>query len=349
MLQLLVEGPHKITREYLEAGQSPQGTTDISIEKTPEVFERLRCSYDCSNPQSYILSPSALNAYLDCRLKFYYRYVARLKAPDEVSAEIDSALFGTIFHLSAQLAYTDLTANRKIIQKEELERLLRNEVKLQNYVDLAFKQELFKVPADEKPEYNGVQLINSKVIVSYLKQLLRNDLQYAPFEMVAMEKPVAEKITIQTGQGPITLRLGGTIDRMDAKDTTLRIVDYKTGGSPKTPANIEQLFTPSETRPNYIFQTFLYAAIMSRQQSLKVAPSLLYIHRAASESYSPVIEMGEPRQPKIPVNNFAFFEDEFRERLQRLLKEIFDENEPFTQTEDIKKCAYCDFKAICKR
>lgn len=88
MLQLLVEGPHKITREYLEAGQSPQGTTDISIEKTPEVFERLRCSYDCSNPQSYILSPSALNAYLDCRLKFYYRYVARLKAPDEVSAEI---------------------------------------------------------------------------------------------------------------------------------------------------------------------------------------------------------------------------------------------------------------------
>ena len=70
-----------------------------------------------------------------------------------------------------------------------------------------------------------------------------------------MEKPVAEKITIQTGQGPITLRLGGTIDRMDAKDTTLRIVDYKTGGSPKTPANIEQLFTPSETRPNYIFQT----------------------------------------------------------------------------------------------
>ena len=349
MLQFLVESPHDISREYLEAGQSPQGTTDISIEKTPEVFERLRCSYDCSNPQSYILSPSALNAYLDCRLKFYYRYVARLKAPDEVSAEIDSALFGTIFHLSAQLAYTDLTANRKIIQKEDLERLLRNEVKLQNYVDLAFKQELFKVPADEKPEYNGVQLINSKVIVSYLKQLLRNDLQYAPFEMVAMEKPVAEKITIQTGQGPITLRLGGTIDRMDAKDTTLRIVDYKTGGSPKTPANIEQLFTPSETRPNYIFQTFLYAAIMSRQQSLKVAPSLLYIHRAASESYSPVIEMGEPRQPKIPVNNFAFFEDEFRERLQRLLKEIFDENEPFTQTEDTKKCAYCDFKAICKR
>ena len=246
MLQLLVEGPHEITREYLEAGQSPQNTLEIQIEKTPEILRRLYRAYDTAQPESVILSPSALNTYLDCRLRFYYRYVAGLKTPDEVSAEIDSALFGTIFHLSAQLAYTDLTANGKMIQREDLERLLRDEIKLQGYVDQAFKQELFKVAPEEKPEYNGVQLINSKVIVSYLKQLLRNDLQYTPFEMVAMEKKVSEKITIQTALGPLTLRLGGTIDRMDAKEGTLRIVDYKTGGSPKIPANIEQLFTPSE-------------------------------------------------------------------------------------------------------
>ena len=349
MLQLLVEGPHEITREYLEAGQSPQNSQEIKIPKTKETLERLYRIYDAGNPKSAVLSPSALNAYLDCRLKFYYRYVAGLKAPDEVSAEIDSALFGTIFHRSAELVYTDLTANGRQIRKEELERLLHNEVKLQNYVDSAFKEKFFKVGPEEKPEYNGIQLINSKVITSYLKQLLRNDLQYAPFEMVAMEKSVSETITIQTGQKPFTLRLGGTIDRMDAKEDTLRIVDYKTGGSPKTPANIEQLFTPAEARPNYIFQTFLYAAIMCRKQPLKVAPALLYIHRASSESYSPVIEMGEPRQPKIPVNNFAFFEDEFRGRLQALLEEIFNEKEPFTQTEDTKKCSYCDFKAICKR
>nr|WP_303013592.1 PD-(D/E)XK nuclease family protein [uncultured Bacteroides sp.] len=349
MLQLLVEGPHEITREYLEAGQSPQNSQEIKIPKTKETLERLYRIYDAGNPESAVLSPSALNAYLDCRLKFYYRYVAGLKAPDEVSAEIDSALFGTIFHRSAELVYTDLTANGQQIRKEELERLLHNEVKLQNYVDSAFKEKFFKVGPEEKPEYNGIQLINSKVITSYLKQLLRNDLQYAPFEMVAMEKPVSETITIQTGQKPFTLRLGGTIDRMDAKEDTLRIVDYKTGGSPKTPANIEQLFTPAEARPNYIFQTFLYAAIMCRQQPLKVAPALLYIHRASSESYSPVIEMGEPRQPKISVNNFAFFEDEFRGRLQALLEEIFNEKESFTQTKDTKKCSYCDFKAICKR
>lgn len=349
MLQLLVESPHEITREYLEAGQSPQGAPKIEIPKTQEMLERLYRAYNAANPQSIILSPSALNTYLDCCMKFYFRYIAGLKTPEEVSAEIDSALFGTIFHRAAQLAYTDLTANGKMIHKEDLERLLRNDVKLESYVDLAFKENFFKVGAEEKAEYNGIQLINSKVIVSYLRQLLRNDLQYAPFEMIAMEKSVSETVTIKTGTRTFTLRLGGTIDRMDVKEGTLRIVDYKTGGSPKTPTNIEQLFTPAESRPSYIFQTFLYAAIVSRQQPLKVAPALLYIHRASSETYSPVIEMGEPRKPKIPVNNFAFFEDEFRERLQRLLEEIFNENTPLKQTEDIKKCGYCDFKVLCKR
>ena len=350
MLQFLIEWPHEISREYLEAGQSPQNSKEIRITKTPEIIDRLYRTYDFSrNSDALILSPSALNTYLDCRLKFYFRYVARLKAPDEVSAEIDSALFGTIFHRSAQLVYLDLTANKRDVHKEDLERLLRDNIRLQNYVDIAFKEIFFHVPIDEKPEYNGIQLINSKVITSYLRQLLRNDLQYAPFRMMGMEQEVVEDIRIEGPVGKLSLRIGGTIDRMDSKESTLRIVDYKTGGSPKVPANIEQLFTPAEGRPNYIFQTFLYAAIMARQQALKVAPSLLYIHRAASESYSPVIEIGEARKPKLPVDDFSVYEDEFRERLLKLLEEIYDDKEEFTQTEDTKKCEYCDFKAMCKR
>ena len=349
MLQFLVESPHSISREYLEAGQSPQSGREIRVEKTPEIITRMYERYDVNRHPKSLFSPSALNTYLDCRLKFYYRYVAGLKAPDEVSAEIDSALFGTIFHRAAELVYKDLTANGKEIRKDDLEQVLRNDIKLQNYVDTAFKEEFFHVALTEKPEFNGTQLINAKVITSYLRQLLRNDLQYAPFFMEGMEKKVTEIIEIETPQGKLALNIGGTIDRIDSKDDTLRIVDYKTGGSPKTPENIKQLFTPADGRPNYIFQTFLYASIMCRKQSLKVAPSLLYIHRAASETYSPVIEMGEARQPKMPINNFAFYEDEFRERLQTLLQEIYNPEEAFTQTEDTKKCEFCDFRELCRR
>lgn len=35
MLQFLIEWPHPITRQFLEAGQSPQGTSSITVEKDP--------------------------------------------------------------------------------------------------------------------------------------------------------------------------------------------------------------------------------------------------------------------------------------------------------------------------
>ena len=350
MLQFLIEWPHPITRQFLEAGQSPQGTSPITVEKTPDVMRRMQSLFDVrANPKAKF-SPSALNYYLDCPLKFYYRYVAGLSAPDEVSAEIDSATFGSIFHYAAEHIYKDLTTHGKVINKEALETLLRNEVKLQDYVDTAFKKLFFNVPQNEKPEYNGIQLINSAVIARYLKQLLQNDLRYAPFTFIASEMEVDEPIDIQTPKGVIKSRIGGIIDRMDSKDGTLRIVDYKTGGDADTPPHVESLFIPDKKRSNYVFQTFLYAAIMCRKQpTMKIAPALLYIHRAATETYSPVIQMGEPRKPKEAVEDFSKYEKEYRERLQGLLEEIFNPEKSFTQTEIIEKCTYCDFKALCKR
>lgn len=350
MLQFLIEWPHPITRQFLEAGQSPQGTSPITVEKTPDVMRRMQSLFDVrANPKAKF-SPSALNYYLDCPLKFYYRYVAGLSAPDEVSAEIDSATFGSIFHYAAEHIYKDLTTHGKVINKEALETLLRNEVKLQDYVDTAFKKLFFNVPQNEKPEYNGIQLINSAVIARYLKQLLQNDLRYAPFTFIASEMEVDEPIDIQTPKGVIKSRIGGIIDRMDSKDGTLRIVDYKTGGDTDTPPHVESLFIPDKKRSNYVFQTFLYAAIMCRKQpTMKIAPALLYIHRAATETYSPVIQMGEPRKPKEAVEDFSKYEKEYRERLQGLLEEIFNPEKSFTQTEIIEKCTYCDFKALCKR
>ena len=350
MLQFLIEWPHPITRQFLEAGQSPQGTSPITVEKTPDVMRRMQSLFDVrANPKAKF-SPSALNYYLDCPLKFYYRYVAGLSAPDEVSAEIDSATFGSIFHYAAEHIYKDLTTHGKVINKEALETLLRNEVKLQDYVDTAFKKLFFNVPQNEKPEYNGVQLINSAVIARYLKQLLQNDLRYAPFTFIASEMEVDEPIDIQTPKGVIKSRIGGIIDRMDSKDGTLRIVDYKTGGDADTPPHVESLFIPDKKRSNYVFQTFLYAAIMCRKQpTMKIAPALLYIHRAATETYSPVIQMGESRKPKEAVEDFSKYEKEYRERLQGLLEEIFNPEKSFTQTEIIEKCTYCDFKALCKR
>lgn len=354
MLQFLIEWGYPVLRKQLEAAQSPQDSTPIIIEKTPDVMERMKSVFDIRNNPKALISPSALNCYLDCPLKFYYKYVALLSAPDEVTADIDSAKFGSIFHYAAEHIYKDLTAHGKLISKENLETLLKDEVRLQTYVDNGFKELFFNLPQNEQPEYNGIQLINSAVIVKYIQQLLRNDLRYAPFTFVGSEQRIFENIEICTPTGDIQSRIGGIIDRIDSKGESLRIVDYKTGGDADTPANVQSLFIPDKKRSNYIFQTFLYASIVCKKlreknDSRLVAPALLYIHRAASENYSPVIQMGEPRKPKEPVDNFAQYEGDFRENLKTLLEDIFNPDISFTQTEIEDKCAYCDFKALCKK
>lgn len=354
MLQFLIEWGYPVLRKQLEAAQSPQSSAPIIIEKTPDVMERMKSVFDIRNNPKALISPSALNCYLDCPLKFYYKYVALLSAPDEVTADIDSAKFGSIFHYAAEHIYKDLTAHGKLISRENLETLLKDEVRLQTYVDNGFKELFFNLPQNEQPEYNGIQLINSAVIVKYIQQLLRNDLRYAPFTFVGSEQRIFENIEICTSTGDIQSRIGGIIDRIDSKGESLRIVDYKTGGDADTPANVQSLFIPDKKRSNYVFQTFLYASIVCKKlreknDSRLVSPALLYIHRAASENYSPVIQMGEPRKPKEPVDNFAQYEGDFRENLKTLLEDIFNPDISFTQTEIEDKCAYCDFRALCKK
>ena len=180
--------------------------------------------------------------------------------------------------------------------------MLKDEVRLQEYVDNGFKKLFFNIPKEERAEYNGIQLINSAVITRYLKQLLEN------------------------------------------------------GGGADTPANVESLFLPDKKRSAYVFQTFLYASIVCRKlrekgSDLRVAPSLLYIHRAASQDYSPVIRMGEPRKrkKKEAVEDFSQYENLFRENLNQLLEVIFNPEIAFNQTDNEDKCSFCDFRGLCKR
>lgn len=350
MLQWLVEGGQNIVKQYLDAGQTPRLSAPIAIQKTEEMMQSLRSMFDATQPDARLLSPSALNTYLDCPLRFYYRYPARLKETQEVNEEIDAALFGSIFHLAAQRIYQELTSRGPMVSTSDIDTLLKDNNRLQSFVDDAFKELFFQVDKNTKPEYNGTQLINSRVIASYLKQLLVHDRAYAPFEMLAMELDVSEEVIIGGEEiAPIKLRLGGTIDRIDRKGNRLRIVDYKTGGSPHSPNQVEDLFIPAEKRPNYVFQTFLYAAIIKgKNRPEEICPSIFYIHKAASQSYSPEILMGEPRKRE-PVTDFTPYESEFRERLYDLLEEIFDPRTPFGQTPFTGQCAYCEFQAICRR
>ena len=53
------------------------------------------------------------------------------------------------------------------------------------------------------------------------------------------------------------------------------------------------------------------------------------------------------RSEKNPISNELI--NLFEIELRGLINEILDEAIPFKQTEDLKRCTYCQFKRICDR
>ena len=342
ILQLMTELPYNV-------GANPCGSPalftfncslltskDSSVAKTEEMLCRLRTRYDITLNSKASLSPKALNTYLTCRMKFFFNYVAGLKPFEKRDNTIDAARFGTIFHKAAELAYRDLRQSGNLITKEALTGMIKDNAKMQDYTDQAFREQYDTM--------NGSHLIAEKVIVSYLKRLLIIDAEYAPFTFLSSEHWASREFSCPE----IKTRVGGIIDRIDGKDNTVRIVDYKTGGKPSTVPNIESLFTRNGEHDGYAFQTFLYSSILcDKYPDKKIAPAILYIHKAAADDYSPAIIMGQQRD-KQPVTDFHLLNDEFRHHLTELISEIISPNTSFDRTDNEDSCRYCDFRYLCK-
>ncbi len=356
MLQLLVDSQHKIEHYQLEARQTPQEERYIEVEKTPEVMSALRNRFDTNVDENNVLAPSALNAYIDCSLKFYYKYVAGLSTQDEVDEEVDSAIFGTIFHKAAEDIYNDLTASgdRQITEEKLRPFLTDNDEKIKSYVDNAFKQEFFKVPIEDSVSYNGQQLINKAVIEKFIHMLLEIDLKQTPFKYVAAEERVYETFEIiANGEPSFKVNIGGVVDRQDStQDDELRIVDYKTGNKPKSFKGITDLFEQQKDRAKYVFQIFLYSYILIKKNpGKKILPRVLYIHHASAPDYNPYIQHNISKNKNINVPEFSGeYASDFGSELTKLLnEEIFNRAVPFTQTKFEEICKYCDFKALCHK
>ncbi|MCF0160830.1 MAG: PD-(D/E)XK nuclease family protein, partial [Bacteroidaceae bacterium] len=143
MQQYLVEHPHNHTVRQiaLNASMTTDAKHTIVVEKTPEMVDLM-----LRDNSRHALSPSALNRYIDCPLRYYFQYVARMKVEEEVTDAIDSALFGTLFHRCSELVYKDMMRlDNSTIRTAHIEDALKNDAKLMAIVKFALKENLFLV------------------------------------------------------------------------------------------------------------------------------------------------------------------------------------------------------------
>ena len=342
MLQLMVDNKIPITFLTLKAGQTPQLHAPTTIQKTPDVIAQMQKHF--ANKEGGI-SPTAVNTYLRCQLRFFYRYVCEIAEPDSTEDDmIDNRLFGNIFHKAAQVIYTPFISNT--ITSMMLDELLKEEVTIERAVDEAIKQEFFKItdPSRPLPPLDGLQLINREVIIKYIRLLLEVDRRFTPFRIIDLEKWVYTEIG--------GMKVGGIIDRLDSiinpetGENQIRVIDYKTGSRHIKPLpDVASIFTSEAIKDHsdYFLQTFLYAHIVRSKSSESVSPCLLFIQHAGGKDYDPTLGIG-----KEPVTDIATYSDEFISLFQNLLAEIFNDQLPFTPTDDRKRCETCPFASLCR-
>jgi len=248
----------------------------------------------------------------------------------------------------------------RAITKENINQRLKDRSDIERAVDEAIREVVFNFPngTAERPQYNGLQIINREVIIRYIVRLLEIDKALAPFTLLMLEGKVLTELRFYVNGEEKTVQIGGRIDRMDKVVDTethsehIRIVDYKTGGAvfKSRIRSVEDIFLSppdSQKHADYYLQTMLYSMIISQNakynpQNLPVSPALLFIQHTKEDGYDPVITIGKEK-----VIDIKDYSGDFKKRLSRVIGYIFDPAEPFRPTKDRSICDHCPYASIC--
>ena len=354
LLQLLINPRLNIQRRTLQSSIKPLQSQPVIIQKTEEIIQKIKEIYDFNtNSDAKPLTPSHLNTFIDCSLRFYLQKIQGYESPEELTDELDSSVFGTIFHHAAESLYHEIgrTGGKKLftpfaVEKSHLDTYLQPnaDYMIRRFVSKAFEKVYFRGRAVDETQYNGEQLINFNVICKMLKRLIEFDSRRTPFTVIGLEWKDYYFFNLE--DYPVKLKIGGIIDRLEVKDDKQWILDYKTGGSAKPFKTLEDLVTEKDRRASHIFQTFVYASVLSYldESNLPIVPALLYIQDIGKENYSPVIEY-----EKEPITDFRNLNPVFETLYLQKISSLFNPDVPFQQTAYESNCSYCEFKELCNR
>ena len=337
-----------------DSNQSPrQVNLDFSFasDPVPEIrvhsSEKMVDEFLAGITELHPLSPSAINVYLMCSLRFYFRYFMKLPEPDEVKDEIDNQLFGNIFHETIETLYKPFVG--KVMNKMDFETIQKDNIQIENEIRKAIAKHYFmeKDPGKKPVKLEGKMLLIFENTKTFLQQLLKIDSEFAPFTLESLEESYKTEFSVELNGSCQKIWLGGKIDRVDRINGKLRILDYKTGHVDTLQIkNLEELFErDSKNHKKEILQALIYTYILSKNKTAEkeIQPVIYSLRNFFDENFSPEISWEKQNF------NFSEIADDFLRYLKELIQEILSPQIVFTQTQQSKKCQYCPYSKICQR
>jgi hypothetical protein len=341
--QLIYESGKQIQRKVLHNPIQPEPILPISIVKDEGVLEAL-VKLSEGNPKFKGISPSALNTYIECRLRFYLRYVAKIREADEVEEDLDARVLGNFLHQVMELFYKR-TAEKKRTKVIEASDLEGTEETIATLIDEVFIK-AYGLEPGKKVVYEGQRLVVYEIVKRFAQRIIEIDRAYAPFVMEALEQEGLSYV-VKLDNVPGFVILGGKIDRVDRKENVVRVIDYKTGRDKLDFDNIPSLFSREERRNKAAFQTMLYALLYkanNKSNGFKIVPGLINRMNLFDRNFQFGLKVD-----KKYIDDVDQLIPEFEKHLKLLLEELFDPGVPFDQTTDPETCKFCPYQNICYR
>lgn len=338
-----------IEKSILHNPLHPRPAGPIVVNKDERVFNQLARFCKGSGEVRY-LSPSTLNDYIDCRLKFYLRHVERIREAKEVEEELDARILGNFLHKVMELFY------RQLIQAKGSRTVTSDdfsgyEKKVSSLIDQVFIS-AYRLNPDNPVDYEGQRLIVKEVVNRFVDEIIQKDREYAPFEMKALESgDLVYTINVDAHGNP-AVTLGGSVDRADLKNGLIRVVDYKTGKDKLEFESIAALFRRDGKRNKAAFQTMTYALLYYKSHlvtaqgndHVKLLPGLFNRVNLFDEDFRFGLRIGRDY-----VDDAISLLPEFEQHIKLLLEELYDPAIPFDQTDNPEVCRICAYRNICYR
>ena len=316
------------------------------IDRTEEHTSQLNSQY-LDNSKKNVLSPSAINTWLNCRMKFYYRYVNRLQERDEIVKDIDPAMLGNILHEMMRSLYQDYTG--KVLTGVMLDSFIKNKQLLERVTNVAINE---KINNGKGGIISGNELIVREVLMAFLNRILIADKNIAPFTILELENSFSLSLTVNINGSQTEVLTGGKIDRVDRVNGVTRIVDYKTGTVSETINSISELFIDDRKKDSDAWlQTLLYCeAYLSKNSGIVLQPSVYKVKKLGGTSLADKLRLKTETKGEITVDDYGIVREEFLIGLKEIISEIFSKDGQFLMTTDIRgKCSYCPYKSLCLR
>ncbi len=323
-----------------------RGSIGKVIERKKDHIRMLNSRF-LNGDKKRILSPTAINTWLNCRMKFYYRYVNGLKEPEGISKEIDPAMMGEILHNIMKSLYGDFV--NQLVTAEKIDQLLKAREALSGIIIGCINA---KFSGDAGRKIEGNELIIRDVLMAYVLKILKNDRSVAPFTILHLESSISFLIHISAGGSEADVLTGGQADRIDRTGGVVRIVDYKSGTVADKINSIEDLFAADRKKDaDAWLQTLIYCeAYLDGNADIRVRPSVYSIRKMTLSPDSDKLRIRSDNRPDLAVEDYQAIREVFVSNLKNVIEDIFSTDEPFVMTDDTRgKCSFCPYRGLCLR